>query len=287
MNWMATQSKRSLSAQFRKIQEQIDNSKSGKIVANTKLNGNQHRFRIQSHGNSIDFNGPEWLVDSFRQANMNGRQLEDKYPAHKKFFERIAGLNWTWIDQMPLDSDRIDRLLKLNDRALNQVFVDTLIQNNHQLLNQNLDDLASALDSGHAKQVKIIKRLIYESRDNYIVLFNVLFSILEMVTVQKYGQSRTATWNYNPSLNEIKRINEQIKTDRHKQFGRLLELNELDVLSGLYKFFDFNSYRLETMPYSRHTVEHGKFDPNNYTFTEFMQLVLLSRNIAVSLKADQ
>lgn len=281
---MATQSSRSLSAQFRKIQEQIDKGKPGKIIANTKLNGNQHRFRVQSHGKAIDFNGPEWLVDSFRQASESGRQLEDRYPAHKTFFERIAKLHWSWIDQMPLDVNRIDQLLELDNQALNQVFVDTLIQNSHRLLNQNLDDLAAALDSGHAKQIKIIKRLLGESRDNYIVLFNVLFSILEMVTVQKYGKSRTATWNYNPSLNEIKRINEQIKTDRHKQFGRLLELNELDVLSGLYKFFDFNSYNLETMPYSRHTVEHGKFDPNNYTFTEFMQLVILTRNIAVSLQ---
>ncbi|EEI20390.1 hypothetical protein G8J22_00522 [Lentilactobacillus hilgardii] len=284
---MTTQSTRSLSAQFHKIQQQIDNSKPGKIIANTKLNGNQHKFKVQSHGKSIDFNGPEWLVDSFRQASENGKQLEDKYPAHKEFFERIAKLHWTWIDQMPLNSERIDRLLKLDDHELNQVFVDTLIRDSHNLLNQNLDDLAASLDNGHAKQIKIVKRLIYQAHDNYIVLFNLLFSILEMVTVQKYGQSRTATWNYNPSLNEIKRINEQIKTDRHKQFGRLLELNELDVLSGLYKFFDFNSYHLQTMPYSRHTVEHGKFDPNNYTFTEFMQLVLLSRNIAVSLKGEK
>lgn len=284
---MTTRPDSSLSAKFRKIQEQIDNSKPGKIIANTQLNGNQHRFRIQSQGKSIDFSGPEWIADSFRQASENGKQLEDIYPAHKQFFARIARLHWTWIDQMPLDSARIDELLKLNDHDLNQVFVATLINDSHRLLNENLDDLADSLDPGHARQIKIIKRLIYQAHDNYIVLFNVLFSILEMVTVQKYGKSRTATWNYNPSLNEIKRINEQMKTDTHKQFGRLLELNELDVLSGLYKFFDFSSYNLNTMPYSRHTVEHGKFDPNNYTFTEFMQLVLLSRNIAYSLKSEK
>ncbi len=281
---MTEQSNESLSARFRDIQSQIDRGRTtNNIVPNTKLGGDQRRFRIPSQNKNIDFSGPDWISTSIRQANENSRQLEARYPIHKTFFARISKLHWTWIDQMPLDVARIEQLLKMSDAELNQVFVDTLIADNHRLLNQNLDELADSLVGGYANQVRIIKRLINEQRDNYLVLFNTLFSILEQVTVNKYGKSRTATWNYNPGLHEIKRINEEIKTDRHRQYGRLLDLNELDVLSNLYKFFDFSSYTLQTMPYSRHTVEHGKFDPDHYTFTEFMQLVVLSRNIAYSL----
>jgi hypothetical protein len=73
-----------------------------------------------------------------------------------------------------------------------------------------------------------------------------------------------------------------MRSDQQMRFGRLLELNELNVLMGLYTYFDFNDYSLASMPYSRHTVEHGRFDPNNYTFTQFMQLVLITRNITYS-----
>ncbi|WP_243686028.1 hypothetical protein [Lentilactobacillus rapi] len=85
-------------------------------------------------------------------------------------------------------------------------------------------------------------------------------------------------------MNVVKRITHQMHSDQQRRFGRLLELNELNVVMGLYKYADFNEYTLKTMPYSRHTVEHGRFDPSNLTFTQFMQLVLICRNIAWSLK---
>ncbi|GEP24598.1 hypothetical protein [Lentilactobacillus diolivorans] len=270
-----------LSAKLAEIQKEIDESKSSHIVAKSRLNGNQRRFRVQPD-KATAFNGPDWIQENIKRARAYGRQLEKRYPLHKVYFNRLSKLNWTWIDQMPLDTNRINGLLKLNDQQLNQTFADTLTANSNQLLNENLDDLANSLDSGHAKQVTMIKELINQNQKYYIVLFNTLFPILESETIKRFGNHKQVTWNFSPSLNVVRRITREMRSDQQMRFGRLLELNELNVLMGLYTYFDFNDYSLASMPYSRHTVEHGRFDPNNYTFTQFMQLVLITRNITYS-----
>ncbi|MBU9790204.1 hypothetical protein KTE19_10135 [Lentilactobacillus sp. IMAU92037] len=272
--------KQNLSAKLANIQNQIDLSKAHKITP-TQLDHNPRRFRVQPQNNVTD---PNWLTNNLEQTQARVKQLEDKYPLHKVYFNRISHMGWTWIDQMPLDSKQIGELMKLNVHDLNKTFEDALTAHSFELLNANFDDLADSLDKGHAKQVRMIKDLINLDPKYHLVLFNTLFAILEETTIKKYGQPHTATWNYNPALNVVKRITHQMHSDQQRRFGRLLELNELNVVMGLYKYADFNDYTLKTMPYSRHTVEHGRFDPSNLTFTQFMQLVLICRNIAWSLK---
>lgn len=219
------------------------------------------------------------------------KRLYKNYPIYSKYLRHIANAGWTFINfERPSKSTMIKRTNMTNNQ-LNKSFKNALLSNSSYILNRTFYDLMDNLDDGHRKQVSLLRKAINTDDRGYILSPDILFPILEYFreySIFKRGGSfknKAAITNstedkkkklIKEQLNQRKSVYEQASHD----ICLLLSLNEAIVLAKLYRGINFRNFSYKEMPYGRNSIEHGVFDPNNFTFIDFLKLILICDNIS-------
>lgn len=209
--------------------------------------------------------------------------IKKLYPLDCKYFKHISKSGWTPIQQessihmIPKMKYRIT----LSTPKLNQLFGNILSKNRNYFLFKNLNELIKQLDNGHAKQAKMIKHLIKDKPNYYIICFGTLFSILEYI-LYEYGIRAKSRNTFSKKVASSKRVLIRKFSNRHRELLTLFLWCDYMTIENLYK--STKGYNYNHMPYGRNTVIHGRFNPNHFKFIEFEKLILLCRNISIDLK---
>lgn len=137
-----------------------------------------------------------------------------------------------------------------------------------QLLEDFIDE---DFDVGYLDQLKRMRKLVQNDFKNSDVLISTAVSILEFKYIEVMGAVSTGE-----TLNQ-KDINNYFnhhKDDRRSIFDYI---NFCSLSKTLSKFMDYENFGVgvDKTKITRHSIQHGRYDPSRYKDTDFIKVILL------------
>lgn len=184
--------------------------------------------------------------------------------------------NCGWVVTPFLEMDVLFTLKGKSRKYCNDFMANYYTKNNYKNFfyefNAILDDFIDMdFDAGYLEQLKLMRKLVSEDFENYKVLISTAVSILEFKYIEKLGSVNTDdVLHYVDIKNYFKRHN----NDRRSALDYLTFVSLLGMLQKFYKGEKF-SVGVEHTNLTRHTVQHGRFDPARFQETDFIKIILM------------
>lgn len=256
--------------------------------AAASINVNQFKTAVDAankHSNAlkdISFPNVTEILANYQQVQLGGiqkavesiqKEAARSFPNQAKAIDKIYDNGWS----VGYSNEIIRKVFsepeffwEMRDDDVNNFFINTF-SDRHTLKNE-LYNTSEILDN-YGDLLKIMGTILerQESSECWKVFYPQLFAILDrMMVYQVQG--------YSLSNSEITRR----KDVRNFQKNVMKKDNTNDILNYIYvrtlneivKYWERSDFEKENVSYSRHSVQHGRYDPSNYTFNQFIKLVL-------------
>lgn len=196
--------------------------------------------------------------------------------------DKLANLQWTigGIDNIGI----LNSLVDINDKSEIDTFMLNLFErNDYALLFDEIDKIINSLDYGFKNLLIQVKSILEHDISNFKVVIPPLFSILEYIYVKKSNNNKYSM-GYTTAENDIERIKE-MEDDSSLIFLLLSSYKVLlYMLDNGEKSGNGFDKGIDAVKYSRHSVLHGRYNPDRLTEVDLIQLILLISSLDSSFE---
>lgn len=203
------------------------------------------------------------------------KRFEERYPRQKEMIDKLATHHWMLGSSSDDDRPyimRINQYYSMSANELDDMYTDYF---------QDTDHLISEIESVtnmlivHKSTLENICHTLKNYPESWKVLFPQVFAVIDAIILKRrniYGEDTVLYLNKRAieamiDNKMIPNINTQIF-----QYALFRCIKEADLLWS--KGYDENFY-------SRNTVQHGQYNPSNFTHKHFCQLILLMTTLAL------
>lgn len=173
----------------------------------------------------------------------------------------------------------IDKLFMLRSKSTSyciQFMNDYYSKDSHKQFFYEFDQLLKDFidedfDDGYLNQLKRMRKLVQNDFKNSSVLINTAVSILEFKYIEVMGSVSTGKTLHQKDINDY--FN-QHKAEKRSIFDYLSFCSLLKTLSKFMGYENFN-VGVDRTKFTRHSVQHGRYDPSRYKDTDFIKVILL------------
>lgn len=131
---------------------------------------------------------------------------------------------------------------------------------------------------GYAKQIYSIEKLVKQNFENYKVVINTVFSIIEYVCSIKFNLILTNGFIQPKSIKDKrKEYVQKFEEGKYKASGNIHRITELSVFQVLKDTWADKHFKvgIEKTQYGRGPIQHGRYDPDRLKETDFIKLIVL------------
>lgn len=202
------------------------------------------------------------------------KKLRELSPKREKTIERMSLNGWTISGNEGFYL--IDKLEGMDKSEIDSYLMDYYSKNNYEKTFEELDLLIETLDLGYKDQMSKIKKILELDINNYKVVIPTLFTILEYVYDKELGFLNT---NNSMKFRNVEKAREKLTKNENDNFLLVMLISAYSVLQddledGRKNNIGF-SKGTNGVKYSRHSVLHGRIDPNRLKIKDLIQLVVL------------
>lgn len=173
----------------------------------------------------------------------------------------------------------INELFKLRSKSTSyciQFMTDYYSKDDHKQFFYEFDQLLKDFidedfDDGYLDQLQRMRNLVQSDFKNSDVLINTAVSILEFKYIEVMGSVSTGKTLHQKDINDYFKHH---KDDRRSIFDYLSFCSLLKTLSRFMDYENFN-VGVDKTKLTRHSIQHGRYDPSRYKDTDFIKIILL------------
>lgn len=197
-------------------------------------------------------------------------QLKSMEPKIAELIEQHSRIGWAFdlTDRSSYDLG-VD-LYGMSDDELNKYLLNFYVRNSCENLYLTMDNLASNLSEGYSNQVDLMKRSLIADKEYYKLCYYSIYSIIEHQFISILTEGR---------MNSPRIINKKNVTD----YGNKLD-NQSVILSAVFseciklltKELEYQNFSEDDILLTRHSLIHGRYNPNDLNFSGFVKLVVLA-----------
>lgn len=181
-----------------------------------------------------------------------------------------------WVITPFLDMNLLFKFRNKSAEECNEFMTEYYTKDNYKQFyyefDQLLDDFVDEdFDKGYLNQLIKIRKLVQKDFENSIVLINAAVSILEFKYIEVIGSVSTGK---TMSQKGIKNYLQQHENSNQPAFDYL---SFYSLLTALSQFMSYENFKVgvEKTRLTRHSVQHGRYDPARYKDTDFIKVILL------------
>lgn len=233
-------------------------------------------------------NNPNFFKQIAKQQSMYKEKMnlwneyfeKAKYKVDQRYRALIPVINLLskhgWVITPFFDADQLFQLKGKPAKYCIQYLTEYYSKDNYKYFyhefDQLLDDFIDEdFDKGYLEQLKRMRKLVQEDFTNSNVLINTAVSILEFKYIEVIGSVDTGTILHQ---RDIDRYFNHHKNDQRSAFDYLRFYSLLKTLNKFMMYQNFN-VGVEKTKFTRHSVQHGRFDPLRYENYDFIKVILL------------
>ena len=203
--------------------------------------------------------------------------VKKSHPIRYNFYERCRKIGW----MPPLETElslSLSDLKGVDDEQLNQFFLRLLTKGNYKSMYTIFENIEENIEEQYKNEItKIVKILKYDI-NNYTVTVPFLFSIMERMFVNQ--ASKIDNVSSSAKIKEIEKIAKisKEKSEDNKDLLMLIHYNTIELVSNYFSYISFEEDQINEI--NRHAVLHGKYNPNNYTFSDYLRLLTVVESLS-------
>lgn len=216
------------------------------------------------------------IQNTMKQLEIVAEGLKETNKSYAIFMDKSAKLGWVPLLNWELNYEFYSKGNELTLEELNDLYLNSLEKDDYSSTFQLLDDLEDNLDSGYKLEVNKIKKILEVDIDNYTLVIPHLYILLDYIFANIYNDGDLSKQEYMNNKNVKKMIKDKkIEDESYSGYYQLMQYNCLKLLNAHVKFSPFAN-----PVFNRHHVLHGRFDPVNYDFSNFLKLLVLCSNLS-------
>lgn len=255
---------------------------------NGMLNGITHSYRNTKRLRGIN-NFPQFyrsdyskrLHEMAERARKSVEKFRSKYPEQKKVIDEIYQSGWAVGNEIGNFSNLLshpEKFTILSKEDFDNQYTDFYVTKKEMY--SELKSIRSSLTLHHEVVDGLISTL-QESPNSWKLLYPQIFSIMDAILVSQRHDGSLEVDDYSNSrhVREMRK-----KSKKNKEF-------EVDIFKYIYfktlkkveKLWESHPFELpsENVKFGRNSVQHGRYDPNNYEYKQFVQLVILMTTLCI------
>ena len=207
------------------------------------------------------------------------KQVKESYKRYSKLEPLIISIGKEgWVISPYISLSTVKDIKKLPKEEWANKFSTIYEDNNHRQFFVEFDELInsgfeqSKLDQGYLDELKKIRNLLDSDFSNYEVLIPTAFTVLEFKLNEKLGLIDTSETIKIKSVPKIK--NKALNADDRNILSLLSFRSVAIVLDKYYSYKEFQD-GIDDTEFSRHSVQHGRFNPLRYEENDIIKIILL------------
>ncbi|MGX6472097.1 hypothetical protein [Pediococcus pentosaceus] len=203
-------------------------------------------------------------------------QLEHDYPKQVVMINRLHNLGWSLGYANEITFEIVydyETYSKMSNKKLDEFMEKNLSE---KVIQKELRAAANFTNE-YKEVINMMSRVIVNVKESWIIMYPQLFAILDRFFVFQGNRKSLNNTEYTQreALKNYK--NELLLHKNSQNISLYVYIKTIDYLFKLWKSQPFNSDNLKL---TRNSVQHGRYNPKNYTFKQFAQLVLALSTLA-------
>lgn len=203
--------------------------------------------------------------------------VKKSHPIRYNFYERCRKIGW----MPPLETElslSLSDLKGVDDEQLNRYFLRFLTKGNYKSMYIILENIEENIEEQYKKEIRKIVKILKYDINNYTLTIPFLFSIMERMFVNQASKiDNVSSYAKNKEIEKIARISKE-KFENNKDIFMLIHYNALELVSNYFSYISFEKNQINEV--NRHAILHGKYNPNNYTFSDYLRLLTVIESLS-------
>lgn len=266
----------SFAIENRKIMQQISASKQQIMVATSRK---QKGINFLTEAVNSEY----WksIHSMAQRAGKVADNFKKEYPNQRKVIDKIYQTGWSMgngIENFPNLFTQPDDLLKFSLDEIDQQYSSYYIKNNG--IFDELENIQSSVTI-HKDIVQDLITTLKESPNSWKLFYPLLFSILDAILVSQRHEGKLNVDDFS-NHGRVEKMKKRSKSDKKIevdifQYVYYKTLEQADIL------FKNKPFKLpsEQVEFGRNSIQHGRYDPSNYTYKQFAQLVVFISTLCI------
>lgn len=193
-------------------------------------------------------------------------------PLQIKVLDKMYALGWSVGSANELTLKMINRpeqFLKISDEDLDELLLENFSEKDS--LKSEIYGLTNDIPK-YAGVIQVMGDTLNEDTNNWIIMYPQIFALIDRVISYQSNDFSLENNEYTKwrLINDF--YDSLLKKDNANDLFQYIYLKTIEKAIQLWKFQDFSEQNLRL---SRNAVQHGRYDPKNYTYKQFAQLVLI------------
>lgn len=202
------------------------------------------------------------------------KELKELSPKREKIINKMVSKGWTIGSNEGLYT--VDCLEGMSAEDIDSYMMNYYSENNYEKMFDELDLLIETLDLGYKNQVLRIKQILEMDIDNYKIAIPTLFTVLEYVYDKELGfldEDKIMKFVF------VRDSKKNLMKNEKDDFLLVMLISAYSVLlddldNGQKSDMGFDK-GTDGVKYSRHSVLHGRIDPDRLNVKNLIQLIVL------------
>ncbi|KAF0422147.1 hypothetical protein [Pediococcus pentosaceus] len=193
-------------------------------------------------------------------------------PLQIEVLDKMYALGWSVGSASELTLKMINRpeqFLKISDEDLDELLLENFSKKGS--LKSEIYGLANEIPK-YTEVIQVMGDTLNEDGNNWIMMYPQIFALIDrVISYQSNDFSlKNRKFTNNGSINKFhKKLR---KKDNTEDLFEYIYLKAIERATYLWQSQSFSEPELK---FTRNAVQHGRYDPKNYTYKQFAQLVLM------------
>lgn len=197
-------------------------------------------------------------------------------PSQIKILDKIYEIGWPVGTESEVTFQMInspESFLKMDDKKLDALLVEEFCKVDN--LKSEIYGISSAVPE-YAEVIRMMGNILDEN--NWIIMYPQIFALMDRMIVYQSNDSSLENDNYT-NIRSVKSFYKKLrKKDNSDDLFQYIYLKTFEKATHLW---DYQSFSEPDLRLTRNAVQHGRYDPKNYTYKQFAQLVLMLSTLAM------
>lgn len=219
-----------------------------------------------------------------KMAERAKKSVEDfrkKYPDQKVLIDELYDSGWAIGNEIGNFSRTLlhpEEFPEHSQQKMDQYYTDYYV--NSDGLIEELEGIEDSLTL-HRETIKGLINVLKESPSSWKLLYPQIFAVIDAIMVSQSHDGNLEVAEYS-NLRKVRAMHEQSKEDEKVSIDifKYAYSKTIEMAEDLWQFqsFDVSSEKIE---FGRNSIQHGRYDPENYTYKQFVQLVILMTTLCI------
>lgn len=221
------------------------------------------------------------IRDTAEWARKASEQFKRKYPEQREVIDKIYSTKWSMGNEIGNFSHLLtspDEFLKLSPSEMDEQYMSYYIDQNGVF--EELKNIRDSLTI-HRSIVADIITTLKESPNSWKLLYPQLFAIVDAILISQRFDGNLTVGEFS-NFKGVKGMmtNSESDTEKETDIFKYVYYKTMEMTVELWKKQPF-ALPSEQVEFGRNSIQHGRYDPQNFTYKQFVQLVVFVSTLCI------